>query len=986
MRKIIRMMSADQVTGKPVSPEARELTQAAIRRLSRMFTNSDDEQHFAFLAKVTKEVESAAWSENPTGAFRLLLNRAIAKLPDEAPEENCQTTWFRIAETLYLLTDRDLPGREGGGPHNYKSIVEIARSEAGYSAEVEAEDHDFRRVCAAVRANLADILKQLYAESLDRKQRQSAGRTEPGYINREELESRFYALMLDDKRVILLHGDAGTGKSTLGSYLVRSFLKLDVGHYIPTVSGHSEDSLRESLAMILEACGKNAEGMDRFSLARDFKSLLKGPDGPTIVLLDNIEEQTALDSLVPTQPASRVVVTSRHPMLHASNIEGRIDVQNMNSVESQALVRLHAGNALNDRDVATLADALDRRPLAIEHGCALLRMGDETVQEFCSTLQFDTAGLLSTAETRFAEAKLTTIYRNLLRKLSEKDSSVDAVRLLDVLAFADTFVGLDVVMPIWQAAIPVPVGRSRSSRQAENLAKRRLKAAMRELESLSLVRVIEGEPPNSDYLAIHGLTRAIIRGLRQDESIHLAERMLEEVLFLLDKAHWKGGDSVGHMLAHWGPSVWESLRSLGAISVEGVERLQVLRIYAFLLRASRQQGKLGGDLLIRAILAFNSSEIDEDSPGRSDLAIEIVCSGWLSDFQPDSPLSLHHRLYEEVDDVWLFDSALGEDFFPVQTKYDVASLLRSASDEEADRGNQSDVFAQARWLQMRGTIHYERAEWEEAEECFERSFEKTQNHAEPTAQALTMEAVRRANELMLKMRAPEGQRRWRRRLDEIYGRVPDWQDGLIDVALNARMDLVSAKTHLAQLYRAEIREYSAEEMVNLINVFERVAQEQSSVLLDRLFFCAKYHAVRAYALTHVCPAMEEASRLFDHAIDRGYYFAARIIFLSISKLSPAHAGHKRESGVAMDEALSGAQGAMQIAEYFASAGSSYWHADALVTAFALSGWSSRVSKHQMMALESDAISALEHIGRLDRMVIARKVATRECGPIWLLGE
>ncbi|WP_262064039.1 ATP-binding protein [Streptomyces sp. STR69] len=976
MASAARIKTVGEVEKSPVTTEARELTKAATRTLPQMFTRSTDEQEFVFLASVTAEIESASWRDNPTRSLRQVIQKAIFRLPNHPPLEGCQLTWRSIAEILYGEPEGLRSGRV------YKELNDLARHEAGY-ANAEST---FKRVARAVRQNLADILQLMLEETLELKEHQTMDRPEAGYVNRPELEAQFNSLMLDSKRIILLHGDAGTGKSTLARHLVRNFLKVDVDHYIPTVSGHSEDSLHESLATFLEARGKSTRGMDRFSLAREFKSLLKGSDGPTIVLLDNIEEQVVLDSLVPTQPASRVIVTSRKLMLNASKVEGWIDVQNMNSAESRALVRLHTGNELNDRDVATLADALDRRPLAIEHGCALLRIGDETVQELCSTLQFDTAGLLDTAETSFAEAKLTTIYRNLLKKLSENDSSVDAVRLLDVLAFADTFVGLDVVMPIWQAAIPVPVGRSRVSRQAANLAKRRLKAAMKELESLSLVRIVEGEPPNSDHLAIHGLTRAIIRGLRQDESMHVAERMLEEVLFLLDKAHWKGGDSIGHMLAHWGPSVRESLLSLGAISVEGVERLQVLRIYAFLLRASRQQGKLGGDLLIRAILAFNSSDVDRDSPGRGDLAIEIVCSGWPSDFQPDTPMSLHYRVNEDAVDACLFDSALGEDLFPVQTRYDAASLLRSASDTEADRGTQSDVFTKARWLQMRGTIHYERAEWEEAEECFERSFEKTQNHAGPTAQALTMEAVRRANDLMLKMHAPEGQRRWKRRLEEVYGRVPDWQDGLIDFALNARMDLVSAKAHLAQLYRAEIREYSAEEMTNLIHTFERAAHEQSSILLDRLFVCAKYHAIRAYALTHVCPAIGEASRIFHHAIDRGYSPAARIIALSIAKLSPVHAEHKGESGLAMDEALSGTQAAMQIAEYFASDGSPYWHADALVTAFALSGWSSRVSKHQMMALEGDAISALERIGRLDRMFIARKVATRECSPIWLLGE
>jgi hypothetical protein len=224
------------------------------------------------LREILNEVEGSYFTFNPTEAFRRILKQAARDMPKG------------LAEPLPSITIRDLMGRifDFDDSRVYgERHAEIRKYGQGTHDAVERRT---RRSISNMRLHLARALLNLEIKAKSNRLPPQPG--DRSYVPRPALESPFFDAINAENRVVIFHGDAGTGKSTLADHLARSFLRVGPQDYVPTVSAHSENTLHDSLGDVLSHLGKSAISIGWRDRARMLRETLASDKGPPLIVID----------------------------------------------------------------------------------------------------------------------------------------------------------------------------------------------------------------------------------------------------------------------------------------------------------------------------------------------------------------------------------------------------------------------------------------------------------------------------------------------------------------------------------------------------------------------------------------------------------------------------------------------------------------------------------------------------------------------------
>lgn len=202
-------------------------------------------------------------------------------------------------------------------------------------------------------------------------------------------------------RVCLLTGPAGAGKTTLALHAVRHHrgprLFLDLGGSTP---GAEEPSLDACLDLLLQALGVDGGQIpaDRELRVALLRSAFR--KRPALLILDNVRSLSQAAPLLPHDPASRVIITSRYK-LNGLDRAVRVEVGGLPADEAARLFRESAGERAggeSDALVNEIVECCQRLPLVLCVAAARFRASKGwTLADFSERLA-DAEARLSTLD------------------------------------------------------------------------------------------------------------------------------------------------------------------------------------------------------------------------------------------------------------------------------------------------------------------------------------------------------------------------------------------------------------------------------------------------------------------------------------------------------------------------------------------------------------------------------------------------------------
>ncbi|ALG06415.1 helix-turn-helix domain-containing protein [Kibdelosporangium phytohabitans] len=214
--------------------------------------------------------------------------------------------------------------------------------------------------------------------------------------------------------VIQLTGDAGIGKSALARRWIHQQTetgRFADGHLHAELTGPSGQpvSPTEVLDRFLRALGVAGHDIPDTTTERAvlYRTLTAGR--AVAVLLDDAMTADQISYLVPSSSASRVIVTSRRPLigLHAATV---IRVRPLDENSSSDLLRQYLGPdaGATEQDIARLAPSLGGSPLALRIAAGLVTSGA------CSGLAWIDAHLRNVTSPVFVDVSVPSAVRAVL--------------------------------------------------------------------------------------------------------------------------------------------------------------------------------------------------------------------------------------------------------------------------------------------------------------------------------------------------------------------------------------------------------------------------------------------------------------------------------------------------------------------------------------------------------------------------------------------
>jgi hypothetical protein len=948
----------DQVPIKPQTKDeaelAEELKAAGRRMLRRTFESlrGGTPPTATILRRLTDLLEASLFATNPTLALERVVLKAIRILPDTPTSEYPQITWRHLAHWLYDPS-----------------------SGASYEERID----EVRVFCGAPRNNrnfgnmTSDMRVLLARELLDMERRVKEPRPaihSPGYISRPALEAMFDEAADSTSRLVLIHGEPGTGKTTFAQHEARVYLRIKSSDYLPTVVADTDETLRDSLTKVITHAGRTA-GSDLHVLRGQFRSLLVDDESLPIVVLDNVDSRAQLDSLVPTGPNTRVVVTSRKKLLDDSRATA-IRVGHMESDEARDLVKLHV-LALGDDEAVKVAEALDWRPLAIVHGCACLTNPPYSgnVQVFCAALSRNITAVLDSYGDD-EEPTLTAIYKMILERLAEYPYVLD---LLDITILigpaswpASPFRQL--ILLAWPAS-----ASSGGTDDLELLCKSllpedegQLVKALRIASAWSLI------DQDADYRPMHELTRQILQFLRPDDSLHVALRTFMCLDHRLGFEDWQGGQPL--------PDAWPRIHLLLAAITENL--LPLVDVYradsyylslAIMLRDIRETGYLGGAR--EATRFMVATALDHEMPA-PELYREALELGYLAangdQGQDDTLLEAARR---NLTDSYVNEAILASDFSPLVMDWG-PDIAKEESTENTSQPE--ELLEHAQHAYALGVFNFELAEWKRARTFYLQSrasyyeLQKT----EPSFGMYAAECTRRLIELGIRCGKPG---LIRRELETAY------EYWIRDLKERQSDDLLLFSRFMQTFRRVQI---NGSLVVALGRHDETLAKGPEMSLTDqdiRDFFLdsellvplleTEYDRCRLDALTDPRRAIAGLESLMELCARHGRFHALMIVQLAHFKVALAelHDLHARHTILTRT---------LEIAEYFKET-SPYWHADSLCLAYTIGALVNPETVAKRQVFNNYVKSIVNAIQRPDKLGLAEAVG-HGASPVLLLAE
>jgi hypothetical protein len=901
-----------------------------------------------------------------------VIGRAIEMLPNGANIRYAPFTLRHAAKILFSFEEIDvhLDRRleDDGIYRAYDRRVSALRRECP-----GVDDRTFERyVTGKVRSELVRALTQLELEPIPVQQRP--------FVARPALEKWYKELPEKNRRVVGLYGEPGTGKTWLAHHLAE-----DSGKTI-FLDGHCRDSILRDASGNLPTLALR-EGYEHVGLTFS-RWLVEAAAPPGTVIVDNASDWDIVSLVLPAQPAANLrtnyLITSNRLIVPLRQGVSR-EVGNMETAEAVRMTRVRLP-ALEDREAEALVGAVERRPLAIEHACALLEVyGDFSVSDLIAEMEDDIVDFFYAGP---SERKLSKLYHALLRKIEEDENHPLAWRLLSIYAFLNDEATLDVVAAAWAAANSIPKRRTLLQRQPS----RRIAfdTAISELSQFSLLRK-EGDRA-CPALVMHQLTYKLINGLRSRADEITPCFILDVALMQIKNDDWTGGEPVSHNLHHWSNPVAQSIELLKEDIKDGIPTEQLLVLKAYLLSGGRDAGAVDTDSLESYIelhcRAFGAETTDTAiTAARESLAIELVVSGSLH----SRAISRKHReqIAEDVPEPHIYDPYLGDFFFPVSQDTRTPGGTLSIDRVEREISCSDHEVESARWHLVAGALHYGQAAWAEAHDAYDSCFQLGKKSGALAGYSVALRAATHAVELMIREGlCHQADELWLRRIealqtDDLWLRLHS-----PDAISTPRLPRMHADLRLAILF-SEMPSLgkgdTAAEVEQLTEEYLRLTTEYPQYLLPGLRAPALYQLGRVYTYRG---KYQDARKAFSDARDymartaHPSDFGVALCDLALLKLKlrALPKGLTRITRLKRAVAMAHANASETFVKRY---GSRYWQSDALLTVWTFMRVLYGYDKDRIAKLESLARSACQAIDRPDKFEAVKTISRENLDPTLL---
>jgi hypothetical protein len=411
------------------------------------------------------------------------------------------------------------------------------------------------------------------------------------YVHREEFERRFKKLVSDGAKLIALVGQPGMGKTWLADSLTSQYDP--AGSSVAWITFEPDGSMSlGDLYVALKTCGLPIGGLEtgdpRFHLHRLTRD---DEHAPRFVVLDNVPDTAVLNSLLPLETRSVIMVTTRlktRPPEHCHII----DINPMADYEARRLVRQLLPH-LDGDDVERLVQALHGFPQVIVFACRLIARKRISAQEFCDGLTNDPGAILSRVPSG-ASANLVSVLADMIDLLEEHDEA--ALELLECIALVGT------LNKFPQCLLRRYFSTGNASRKIGDATTAVTYATA--LESLLDFCLIE--EVDYDYVTIHPLTRNILIKLLGSRFRRVAERTMASVVASAPERY---KEEISHLEFRDGEYFFEQ-----TLFYEAIHVARVITIAKSLIGDDPVEGaKLGEDIVttngviqLVAATAFNA--------------------------------------------------------------------------------------------------------------------------------------------------------------------------------------------------------------------------------------------------------------------------------------------------------------------------------------------------------------------------------------------
>jgi hypothetical protein len=843
-----------------------------------------------------------------------------------------------------------------------------------------------------VRGEFPRLLARQLVGLAHEKERVRLEHDEPDWIPRPVVADAFHWALASDKSIIVLYGDAGTGKSTAAEHLAELYAVTQSDELPPVVMCQSEDSLRDTVIEVLALrIGGNFGNASLGEVSSQFRKLLASDKAPSVVVLDNVDNRAQLDQLVPKAPWSKIIITSRKRLDDNDPRIAYVEVVNMELDEARQLVARHAPD-LQGLDVDLVAARLDCRPLAIVHGCACLSYGSyDSVAEFLAALERSTAQVLD-GYGDDENVTLTAIYRLIVEQLS---SYPEALRLVDILLYVGNGMSTeDVLLLSWTApdSVSGPSGAKRLGLRAVDHGS--FLKALCIARRWSLIRQVDynrrlaEKRSNSKYWQMHELTCNVLTSLRRDVVDQVTDRAFQNIYERLNLDTWEGG----HPLPFEWPRLYRVLMAIAAFVRPGefggfVTPERADRLNALTVRECRETGYLSKTWgLVRAItwssveVAPFTNEVRAASEPMKHLdreALELRFLSYETEAGYDDRLLAAVR--RRTPDHHIYEAVLASEFRPFFEDCDTNALIAFSSSVLAEQPSPSTVWIRARHAYALAVLFHQLGELEKADILYSHSRGTywTLAKSEPEYEMYAAECTRRIVELAMRQGNLE------KAEDQLRYTIPYWSK-VHKIAKTEPGDSLlyyrHAQTSSKYWLERHLRGMGDEGRFPLarLDIMRKIEAFYARARLDIPAFEARFDLCRALVVDDPAAAQGAMRLLSESCSRRNYTTGYLIASLTEAKLAfidpnTHQSWYGRNARIAL-EVASRMQGR-----------SLYWYADALCLSLAAAVRAS-MGQESIEATRSLAVEATFAIQRPDKVAVAEDVSQGRMSPLHLLAE
>jgi len=519
-----------------------ELKRLARRTISGAFQAGLGLLEITDLYEITQRVLPEVWQVDQTKALTQILQVASDQLPNKAIVDGAKMTWVEFAYRLYNLEGDDLS-------HVDRKKYDYLLSEAFEQAELSfySESHR-KRITLKVRKQLARILLEMEANldsaagpdslsthAVEGPRKQVAGYTDLSpvlkpsvsselarrtwrerlpywsndYVRRKDYHDTIKRLTAENKLIALV-GLPGFGKSRLARELAAEMAEENQAEVIwlrgdswTTVLVDINSVLSERSIPILR---------EENQLVREFTSLLASSTPRLIVVIDDLNDPTLVQRILPLNVSAIVFATMRQKLLDEDGW-AYVVIDGMSLEEAATLARAQLPSSVNDQEVTQLVKVLAGYPLAILHAAVLVgKSASLNISYLCDEIERDAARVFDIKARR--ERTLTFIYKALLARL-EQEHKQAAELLVMAAVLRQGQLSRQLLREIFET-----IPRYRQEVPADEYDYLGFISSVETLEDYVLIA------SSGEDLLVHHLVKALIRALKHDSDGYIEEAIV----------------------------------------------------------------------------------------------------------------------------------------------------------------------------------------------------------------------------------------------------------------------------------------------------------------------------------------------------------------------------------------------------------------------------------------------------------------------------